>query len=228
MDSQWGRIDADGTVYVKTADGEREIGSWQAGDAAAGLAFYERRYADLADRGGPAGAPPGIWCRGPAGHAQARRGAHCTARHRRRDRRPGRLRARLAALVGAADAKNEQLAAARDQARAEAIAAKERLAVEAEAIAESGTSVEVLGRPTAGHRRGVEADQRYGPQVRRGAVAAVRGRARRVRQAARPALRRAGRRSRRGTGGRRKAWSSAPRSSLPRRTGSRPRSTCVS
>ena len=46
--SLWGRIGADGTVYVKTADGEREIGSWQAGDADAGLAFYERRYEDLA------------------------------------------------------------------------------------------------------------------------------------------------------------------------------------
>ena len=27
----WGRVDADGTVYVRTADGERVIGSWQAG-----------------------------------------------------------------------------------------------------------------------------------------------------------------------------------------------------
>src|SRR5664279_3205850 len=48
MGSEYGRIDADGTVYVKTADGEREIGSWQAGDTAAGLAFYRRRYEDLA------------------------------------------------------------------------------------------------------------------------------------------------------------------------------------
>ncbi|MDT4937887.1 MAG: hypothetical protein QOG80_1558, partial [Pseudonocardiales bacterium] len=48
MGSEWGRIDADGTVFVKTLDGEREIGSWQAGDAEAGLAFYERRYEDLA------------------------------------------------------------------------------------------------------------------------------------------------------------------------------------
>src|SRR5581483_10393536 len=48
MASDWGRIDDDGTVYVRTADGEREIGSWQAGDAEAGLAFYERRYEDLA------------------------------------------------------------------------------------------------------------------------------------------------------------------------------------
>ena len=48
MSSRWGRIDADGTVYVRTGDGERAVGSWQAGDAAAGLAYFERRYADLA------------------------------------------------------------------------------------------------------------------------------------------------------------------------------------
>ena len=48
MSSEWGRIDEDGTVYVRTADGERAIGSWQAGDAEAGLAFYTRRYEDLA------------------------------------------------------------------------------------------------------------------------------------------------------------------------------------
>src|SRR5690348_8257266 len=48
MGSDWGRIDDDGTVYVRTVDGERAIGSWQAGDREAGLAFYERRYDDLA------------------------------------------------------------------------------------------------------------------------------------------------------------------------------------
>ena len=48
MASQWGRIDDDGTVYVRTGDGERVVGSWQAGDADAGLAYYERRFADLA------------------------------------------------------------------------------------------------------------------------------------------------------------------------------------
>ncbi|MDT4909901.1 MAG: hypothetical protein QOI69_3142, partial [Pseudonocardiales bacterium] len=30
MGSEWGRIDEAGTVFVKTAEGEREIGSWQA------------------------------------------------------------------------------------------------------------------------------------------------------------------------------------------------------
>ncbi|MEU6581717.1 DUF349 domain-containing protein [Nocardia sp. NPDC046763] len=46
--SQWGRVDDDGTAWVKTVDGERVIGSWQAGDAAEGLAHFGRRYDDLA------------------------------------------------------------------------------------------------------------------------------------------------------------------------------------
>jgi len=44
----WGRVAADGTVYVRTEDGERVVGSWQAGPPAEGLAYYGRRYDDLA------------------------------------------------------------------------------------------------------------------------------------------------------------------------------------
>lgn len=44
----WGRVDEDGTAWVKTADGERIVGSWQAGDAAEGLAHFGRRFDDLA------------------------------------------------------------------------------------------------------------------------------------------------------------------------------------
>src|SRR5205823_133317 len=29
--SEWGRVDADGTVWVRTASGERAVGSWHAG-----------------------------------------------------------------------------------------------------------------------------------------------------------------------------------------------------
>jgi hypothetical protein len=38
--SPWGRIADDGTVYVRDGDGERVIGSWHAGTAEEGLAFY--------------------------------------------------------------------------------------------------------------------------------------------------------------------------------------------
>ena len=45
--TSYGRIDADGTVYVKTAEGERVVGSWQAGTPEEGLAHFARRFADL-------------------------------------------------------------------------------------------------------------------------------------------------------------------------------------
>ena len=34
----------DGTVYVRTADGERVIGSWQAGSPDEALAFFKRKF----------------------------------------------------------------------------------------------------------------------------------------------------------------------------------------
>ena len=43
----WGRVDPDGTVYVRTADGERVIGSWQAGSPEEALAFFRRKYESL-------------------------------------------------------------------------------------------------------------------------------------------------------------------------------------
>lgn len=44
---RWGRVDDDGTVWLRHPDGERAIGSWQAGSVSEGLAHYGRRYDDL-------------------------------------------------------------------------------------------------------------------------------------------------------------------------------------
>lgn len=44
---RWGRVAQDGTVYTYTADGERAVGSWQAGTAEEGLAHFARRFDDL-------------------------------------------------------------------------------------------------------------------------------------------------------------------------------------
>jgi hypothetical protein len=143
--SEWGRIDADGTVYVKTSDGEREIGSWQAGDAEAGLAFYVRRYEDLAtevtllEQRLESG----------AGDPAATR-THAVAL---REQLPtvaaigdlAALQARVDALLTAAETKAGERSAARQQARADAIAAKEKLVAEAEQIAESATSWKASG-----------------------------------------------------------------------------------
>ncbi|MGH3550359.1 MAG: DUF349 domain-containing protein [Pseudonocardiaceae bacterium] len=44
---RWGRIADDGTVHTQTADGERAVGSWQAGTTEEGLAHFARRFDDL-------------------------------------------------------------------------------------------------------------------------------------------------------------------------------------
>lgn len=43
----WGRVAEDGTVYVRTADGEREVGQWPGGDPDEVLAHFARRYEAL-------------------------------------------------------------------------------------------------------------------------------------------------------------------------------------
>jgi Domain of Unknown Function (DUF349) len=46
-ESPWGRVDSDGTVYVKTRDGERVVGQWPDGDPAEAMALFTRRYEGL-------------------------------------------------------------------------------------------------------------------------------------------------------------------------------------
>lgn len=45
---KFGRVDDNGDVWLVTSSGERQVGSWQAGDAEAGLAHFARRFDDLA------------------------------------------------------------------------------------------------------------------------------------------------------------------------------------
>jgi len=44
----WGRIDDQGTVYVRTRDGERVVGQWPDADPAEAMALFTRRYEGLA------------------------------------------------------------------------------------------------------------------------------------------------------------------------------------
>jgi hypothetical protein len=145
MGSAWGRIDDDGTVYVRTADGERAIGSWQAGDREAGIAFYQRRFDDLATEvqllekrlESGAGDPASTRSQAVALKEQLPTAAAIGDL--------AALDARLDAVLAAADEKAGAAAAAREQARADAIAAKEALVAEAEKIAESSTSWKASG-----------------------------------------------------------------------------------
>jgi Domain of Unknown Function (DUF349) len=135
----WGRVDADGTVYVRTADGERVIGSWQAGSPEEALAFYRRKFealdtevALLEQRVTTTDLSP----------AQARAGIE-RLRTAVTDANAvgdlGQLQARLDALSGKVDHRQEEVRAARDHARAEAKDLKERIVAEAEHIAAEAT-----------------------------------------------------------------------------------------
>ena len=48
----WGRVDETGTVFVRTSEGERAVGQYPDGSAQEALAFFERKYADLAGQVG--------------------------------------------------------------------------------------------------------------------------------------------------------------------------------
>jgi hypothetical protein len=145
MSSEWGRIDEAGTVFVKTADGEREVGSWQAGDADAGLAYYVRRFEDLDTEVELLSTR----LESGAGDAKSTKSQAMTLHSSLPTVAAvgdlSSLDAKLVTLITAADAKIGEQAEARDAARAEAIAKKEALAVEAEQLAESSTHWKVAG-----------------------------------------------------------------------------------
>ncbi len=44
----WGRVDETGTVFVRTNEGERAVGQYPDGSAEEAMAYFERKYADLA------------------------------------------------------------------------------------------------------------------------------------------------------------------------------------
>ncbi|MBO3747709.1 DUF349 domain-containing protein [Streptosporangiaceae bacterium NEAU-GS5] len=135
----WGRVDDDGTVYVRTAEGERAVGSWQAGEPEEALAYFHRKYDELAGQVqlleqrvkstdlAPAQAEASI-----LKLREAVAEAHAV----------GDLAAlgdRLNALSELVGKRREEVKAARDQARVVAKDVKERIVAEAERIAEDTT-----------------------------------------------------------------------------------------
>jgi hypothetical protein len=135
----WGRVDADGTVYVRTADGERVVGSWQAGSPDEALAFFRRKYEALdtevsllEQRVTTTDLAPG-----QAKAAVERLRSACTDANAVGDL--ATLLARLDALTGKVEERQVEVRAARDQARTEARDIKERIVAEAERIAAEAT-----------------------------------------------------------------------------------------
>lgn len=135
--NEWGRVDDDGTVYVRTSEGERVIGSWQAGEPAEGLAHYSRRYQDLATEIGLLEKRLESGAGNPQHTAQQAAALRSGLGEAAVIGDLASLDQRLDALMAKTAAKKEEASAAKAQARAAAAARKEALALEAEALAAS-------------------------------------------------------------------------------------------
>ncbi|MFE0628121.1 DUF349 domain-containing protein [Streptomyces sp. NPDC058864] len=133
----WGRVDETGTVYVRTADGEREVGSWQAGSPEEALAYFERKYEGLV-------VEIGLLERRVKTTDLAPKDALTAIDHLRtavtEAHAVGDLAAlakRLDALTEQVDARREERKVAKAKASEEARTAKEDLVTEAEQLAQS-------------------------------------------------------------------------------------------
>lgn len=142
---KWGRVDADGTVYVKTADGDRAIGSWQAGEPAEGLAHYARRFDDVRTE------VELLEARLKAGSGDPKHSL-TSAKHIKESLTDAALvgdldalNARVDHVLGRAQEAVESVKHARDEARQAATARKQELVEEVEKIADSSTQWKAAG-----------------------------------------------------------------------------------
>lgn len=130
----WGRVDENRTVYVREGDSEREVGQFPDGTPEEALAYYERKYADLA---GQVTLLEARIARGVAGGEAGEAVAHL----QQQLAEPAAvgdlnaLRERVEKLAGKAGELSEKQKAEREAARAEALAKREAIIDEAERLA---------------------------------------------------------------------------------------------
>ncbi len=138
IEHAFGRVADDGTVYVRRPDGtETTVGQWAAGDPAAGLAFFERKYDGLRAEADL------LLARMRDGKGSPESVAILVAKLRDAVADP-HVVGDLAALAALADeveaagaARQEAAAAARIESRQRNLAARADIAQEAEGIADS-------------------------------------------------------------------------------------------
>jgi hypothetical protein len=135
----WGRVDADGTVYVRTADGERVIGSWQAGSPEEALAFFQRKYEALETEVVLLEQRLASTDLAPAQAASTVQRLIRTIAEANALGDLDGLRTRCERLTEDVGQRREEVKAAREQARVQAREVKERIVAEAEQIAAEAT-----------------------------------------------------------------------------------------
>jgi hypothetical protein len=143
--TKWGRVDAEGMVFVKTADGERAVGSWQAGEPEEGLAHYARRFDDIRTE------VELLEARIISGAGDPKQSL-TSAKHIKESLVEAAvvgdltaLHARVEYVLGHAKQAIDAAKVAREAARAGSVARKQELAEEAEKIASESTQWKVAG-----------------------------------------------------------------------------------
>ncbi|MCX4968225.1 DUF349 domain-containing protein [Streptomyces sp. NBC_00654] len=133
----WGRVDETGTVYVRTADGEQVVGSWQAGSPEEALAYFERKYDGIV-------VEIGLLERRVKTTDLSAKDATTAIEHLRQQVDEHHavgdldaLRKRLDALVATVDSRREERKVQKAKQTDEAKHAKEALVAEAEELAQS-------------------------------------------------------------------------------------------
>ncbi len=143
--TRFGRVDADGTVWVKTATGERAVGSWQAGPPEEGLAHFARRFEDLVVEVDLLESRLSSGVGDPSQTGASIRRLLASLPEAAVVGDVDGLTARLEKLAAMADERAEAARQAREAARAEAVARKTALVEEAEKIAAESTSWKAAG-----------------------------------------------------------------------------------
>ncbi|MEV6202994.1 DUF349 domain-containing protein [Streptomyces sp. NPDC051771] len=133
----WGRVDETGTVYVRTAEGEKVVGSWQAGTPEEALAYFERKYEGLV-------VEIGLLEKRVKTTDLSAKDAQTAIEHIRQQIDEhhavgdlAALGARLDKLVESVDSRREERKAQKAKQADEARSAKEALVTEAEELAQS-------------------------------------------------------------------------------------------
>jgi uncharacterized protein DUF349 len=134
---QWGRVSEDGSVFVRTADGERKVGQMPDATGEEALAFYTKRFDDLAFEVELLEQRVKSGALAPDEATAAVKQVHATIVDAQAVGDLAGLDARLQALNSTIEERREQRKAERAKRVEEARVAKERIAGEAETISES-------------------------------------------------------------------------------------------
>jgi hypothetical protein len=154
---EWGRADEDGTVWVRTADGERKVGQYPGVSQEEALAYFVRKFDDLAAQVSLLEQRMKAGQVSPADAESTIKRLEPTIQDANAVGDLGSLLTRLSALAPLVDERRVEAQRAKQEARAATIAEREKLVAEAEELA--GADPERIPWKTSGDRLRVLFDE---------------------------------------------------------------------